>query len=161
MRTRIPFLVAALLIAALFLPALASQTARAAGTADLAITMTPGKKHLHYQQSMRNTITVSNLGPDTATGVTIAINESDSINPGPIVCADGTEIQNWEICPPITLAAGESATYTWTVTACCSCCPDGVGVTTATVRHDDATLDPNPDNDFARVDTPYKGRFPT
>jgi hypothetical protein len=161
MRTRITLLVAALLIAALFLPALASQTARAAGTADLSITMTPGKKHLHYQQSMRNTITVSNLGPDTATGVTIATNESDSINPGVIVCADGTEAQPWEICPPITLAANESATYTWTVTACCFCCPDLVGVTTAAVRHDDATLDPNPANDFAQVNTPFKGKFPS
>ena len=161
MRTRIPYLVVAILIAALFLPALTSQPARAAGTADLAITMTPGKKHLQYQKSMHNTITVTNLGPDTATGVTISTNASDSINPGQIVCADGTVVQNYEICPPITLAGGESATYTWTVTACCSCCPEGAGITTVTVRHDDATLDPNPDNDFARVDTPFKGRFPT
>jgi hypothetical protein len=160
-RTRHIILIAALLLAALFLPALALQTARAAGTADLAITMVPSKKHLRYQQSMTNTITVTNLGPDTATGVTIATGESDSINPGSLVCADGTEVPNWEICPTITLAPGQSATYTWTVTACCTCCPDRVGITTASVRHDEATLDPNPDNDFAQVETRFTGRFPT
>jgi hypothetical protein len=161
LRTTHAILIAALLIAALVLPALALQTARAAGTADLAITMTPGKKHLTYQKSMTNTIVVTNLGPDIATGVTITTNVSDSLNPGSIVCADGTEVPNWEICPPITLLPGQSATYTWMVTACCTCCPDRVGVASAGVLHDAATVDLEPVNDFVQVETPFKGRFPT
>jgi hypothetical protein len=160
-RTRHVTLIAALLVAALFLPALGVQTARAGGTADLAITMTPGEKHFRYQQEMTNTIVVTNLGPDAATGVTIGTGESDSINPGPIVCADGTVAQPWELCPAITPGVGENATYTWSATACCSCCPDRVGITTATVRHDEATLDPNAGNDFVRVDTRFTGNFPT
>ena len=153
-------LVAALLVAALFLPALAPQTAQAATTADLAISMTPAKKHLKFQQSMTQTITVTNLGPGTATGVTVGTNVSDSLNPGSIVCADGTEIENWEICPGITLAAGQQVTFGWTVTACCFCCPDGIGISSAFVLHDEDTLDPNPGNDMAQVRTKFNGKFP-
>lgn len=160
LRARFTILVAVALLAAASAPGLAPRAALAAGTADLSITMTAGAKHLRYQQEMTNTIVVTNLGPGTATGVWISTGESDSINPGPMVCPDGTEVEVWELCAPITLAPGESATYLWTVTACCSCCPDRVGVTTATVRHDEFTLDPNDSNDFTRVDTRFIGKFP-
>lgn len=160
LRTRHVSLIAALLIAALVLPALSVQTARAAGTADLAITMTAGSKHLRHNQTMTNTIVVTNLGPDIATGVTITTNVSDSLSPGPITCADGTVIENFDICPPITLGPGESATYTWEVTACCTCCPDRVGEAVAGVVHDAETLDPNRINDFVGVETRFTGKFP-
>lgn len=158
LRTRLTMLIVALIAAPLIAPA--PGTAQAVGSADLAVTMTPDAKHLRFQQSMTIEITVTNLGPDTATGVWLATGESDSINPGPIVCADGTIPQPGDICPTITLAPGEVVTYSWTVTACCTCCPNRVGVTTAIVLRDEATLDPYPDNNFARVETRFIGKFP-
>jgi hypothetical protein len=163
LRTRFTTFITAALIAASLLPGLAIQPAQAQSlvTADLSITMTAGAKHLRYLEETTNTIVVTNLGPDTATGVWLSTNVSDSLNPGDIVCADGTTIPNYELCGPVTLSPGQTATYLMTVLACCTCCPNRVGISTATVHEDEFTLDPNLDNNFTRVDTRFTGKFPT
>jgi hypothetical protein len=140
--------------------AFAVHPVAAQSRADLAVTMAPSAKHLRFQQSMTVTITVTNLGPETATGVRLSTGESDSINPGRIVCPDGTVSEFGGVCEIGTLAAGESVTATWTVTACCTCCPKRIGVITASVSGDAATEDPNPDNNLARVETGFIGKFP-
>src|SRR3954454_15224696 len=50
----------------------------AAGTADLAVTMVGNKKRLKYGKTLTLTATVTNLGPDVATGVTLGLGVSDS-----------------------------------------------------------------------------------
>ena len=140
--------------------AFAVHPVAAQSSADLAVTMVPSQKHLRFQQSMTVTITVTNLGPDTATGVRLSTGESDSINPGRIVCPDGTVREFEGFCEIGSLGPGESVTATWTVIACCTCCPERVGVITASVSDDTATEDPNPDNNNARVETRFTGKFP-
>lgn len=158
LRTRLTTLVTALAIAALIFPGLATMSARAAGTADLAVTMTPSAKHLRYQQSMTIEIVVTNLGPDTATDVWLSTNVSDSLNPGDIVCPDRTTIRNYELCESVTLSPGQTATYLMTVIACCTCCPNRVGVSTAIV-YDDGTSDPVENNNVAQLSTRFIGKF--
>ena len=51
-------------------------------------------------------------------------------------------------------------TATWTVSACCSCCPKKRGVITAAVFPNQDTIDPNPDNNEARLEIRFIGKFP-
>src|SRR3954468_24908713 len=62
----------------------------AAGTADLAITLVGDKKHLKYGETMTLTATVTNLGPDAATGVTVGLGVSDSYADFGGSCPDGS-----------------------------------------------------------------------
>jgi hypothetical protein len=151
----LPRLISVVALVAAF--AFAVHPVAAQSSADLAVSMTPGKKHLRFQQSMEVTITVTNLGPDAATGVRLDTGESDSINPGSLVCPDGVVNEPCEIGP---LTAGQSVTSTWTVSACCSCCPNKRGVITAAAFADQDTIDPNPDNNAARLEIGFTGKFP-
>jgi uncharacterized repeat protein (TIGR01451 family) len=140
--------------------AFAIHPVAAQSSADLTVTMAPSQKHLRFQESMTVTITVTNLGPDPATGVRLSTGESDSINTGAIVCPDGTVHEFGGTCEIGFLGAGESVTATWTVSACCQCCPKRLGVISASVSGDAVTMDPNPDNNRARVETRFVGKFP-
>ena len=155
-----PAAVLAAVLALALVSGLAVRPAAAQAAADLAVTAAPSKKHLKFGASMTVTITVTNLGPDPATGVTLGAVVSDSLNPGPLVCPDGT-VAEFGPCELGTLAPGASATATLTVIACCACCPEGVGVAIAGVDHDAGTADPNGENNAARVDFKITGRAPS
>jgi hypothetical protein len=138
-------------------PMLAPRPVAAAGTADLAVTMVASKRNLPYGHTMTLTATVTNLGPDAATGVAIGIGVSDSYASFGGTCPDGSVSDRCELG---TLASGESVTLHFQVMACCSCCPEGVGVAVASVFHDADTVDPDPDNDFVRSETRLVGKAP-
>jgi hypothetical protein len=150
-----------LLLAAITLlagwPALTPHPVVAAGTADLKLTMESDKKHLKFGDTMTFTITVTNLGPDAATGVTLGIGVSDSFADLGAACPDGSTST---FCDLGTLAPGAPVTIPFRAMACCSCCPNRLGVAVATVSHDADTVDPVSENESARTETKLVGKAP-
>jgi hypothetical protein len=154
-RLRLIMLVAMLVLAGF--PALVPRPAAAAGTADLAVTLVGSKKNLSYGHTMTLTATVTNLGPDTATGVTLGLGVSDFYADFGGTCPDGS-ISNF--CELGTLAPDASVTVRFRVGACCSCCPEGIGVAFASITHDTDISDPVSLNDSARLETRFVGKAP-
>jgi hypothetical protein len=139
------------------LPALAPHPAVAANTADLAISMVGDQKHLKFGETMTFTVTVQNLGPEAATGVTVGVGVSDSFANFGGHCPDGTVST---FCDLGTLAPGTEITYLYFVMACCTCCTDRVGVAVANGNHGADTVDPVDTNNSVRVETKLVGRAP-
>jgi hypothetical protein len=139
------------------LPAFAASPVVAAGSADLAVTMIGNAKHLKYGQTITFTATVTNLGPDAAGGVTLGIGVSDSYANFGGVCPDGS-VSN--ICSLGTLPPGARVTVLFSAGACCSCCPEGIGVAVASVFSDATTVDPVAANDSVRIETKFVGKAP-
>jgi uncharacterized repeat protein (TIGR01451 family) len=136
---------------------IAPKPAVAIGTADLAVSLTPSKNHLKFGETMSLSVTVKNLGPDAATGVEVGVGVSDSFANFGGNCPDGTVSS---ICSLGSLASGAVITFPYFVGACCSCCPDRVGVAVASVNHDADTVDPVIENNQARLETKLTGKPP-
>jgi hypothetical protein len=58
------------------------------------------------------------------------------------------------------MPAGTSISVPFSAYACCTCCPDRIGVAVASVHTDANTVDPNPDNDSFRSETKLTGKAP-
>jgi hypothetical protein len=138
-------------------PAIAPQPTAAAGTADLSVAMASEKKNLKFGDTMTFTITVTNLGPDPATGVTIGIGVSDSYGDLGATCPDGSTST---FCDLGRLESGANVTVLFRALACCSCCPNRLGVAVASVSHDAETIDPVSANDSVRTETKFVGKAP-
>ncbi len=151
------FLVAICVVLLLLVPSLASNPAMAIGTSDLSVTLTAPKKHLKFGETMTLSVSVKNLGPDTATGVEVGVGVSDSYANFGAQCPDGT---GSTICQLGTLTPGSVITFPYFVGACCTCCPDRVGVAVANVTHDADTIDPIEENNSSRVETKLIGKAP-
>ena len=150
-------LVSFLVILTMALPALALHPAKAATTADLAISLVPARKNLKFGETMSYTVTVTNFGPETATGVTTGVGVSDSLANFGAQCPDGTVST---FCTLGTLAPGTAISFLYFVGACCTCCPDRLGVAVASVSHDADTVDPIDANNSVRVETKLVGKAP-
>jgi uncharacterized repeat protein (TIGR01451 family) len=137
--------------------ALSPHPAAAIGTADLAITMVGDKKHLRFGDTITFTVTVTNLGPDAATGVTLFLGVSDSYADFGGTCPDGSTSN---ICDLDTLASGASITVLFRLGTSNSCPPDRLGVAVASVSHDAETVDPISANDSVRTETKFVGKPP-
>ena len=147
-----------LTVSLLSLLALAPGAAIALGSADVAVTMVAAKKSVPYGRPVRFTITVTNLGPDPTTGVSLGVGVSDSYQSGPLTCPDGT-VADGGFCTLDTLAPGASVRASYVATASNSCCPENLGVAVASVSSLSAdAADPNSDNNQARVETPFRGK---
>jgi hypothetical protein len=139
-------------------PAFAPHPAAAAGTADLRVTMEGEKKQLKFGNTMTFTVTVTNLGPDRATGVVLHIGVSDSFGDLGATCPDGSTST---ICDLGSLEAGASVTVPFRAFACCACCPERLGVAIASVSHDADTVDPVAENNSVRTETKLVGKAPS
>jgi hypothetical protein len=143
----------------LALPLIAPHPADAAGTADLSITMKGNHKVLKIGATMTFTVTVTNLGPNEATGVNFGIGVSDSYANFGGTCPDGSTSN---MCSVGTMASGASVSVLFRVMAlCCNCCPDDLGVAVASVNHDADTVDPVSANDEVRIETKFVGKPPS
>jgi uncharacterized repeat protein (TIGR01451 family) len=129
----------------------------AEGTADLAVTMVGDTRHLKFGNTITFTATVTNHGPDTATGVTLFLGVSDSYADFGGTCPDGSTSN---ICDLGTLASGASVTVLFRLGTSNSCPPDRLGVAVASVSHDVETVDPISANDSVRTETKFVGKPP-
>ncbi|MFL5761372.1 MAG: CARDB domain-containing protein [Thermomicrobiales bacterium] len=147
----------ALITVILGLPVLATHPAAAATTADLAIEMDGGKSHLRFGGTMTLTVTVSNLGPEVASGVTAGIGVSDSLADLGAICPDGS-VSN--MCNLGSLAPGAVVSFPFVVMACCACCPDHIGIAVASVSADADMVDLVEANNTFRFETRLVGKAP-
>jgi uncharacterized repeat protein (TIGR01451 family) len=128
------------------------------GTADVAVAIVAAKKAVHFGKQVTFTITVTNLGPDPTTGVSLGVGVSDSYGSGPLTCPDGNPADGG-FCTLDTLVPGASVTASYVATASNACCPENLGVAVASVNSLSAdAADPNGDNNQARVETTFKGK---
>jgi hypothetical protein len=135
--------------------ALSPLPAAAAGTAELGIAVRASARVLRFSDTVTFTITVTNLGPDAATGVWVGLGTSDSLANFGGTCPDGT-VSN--MCDLGTLGSGDQVTVQIRAMACCACCPDRLGVAVADVSHDAETVDPNPANNRVRIEIKLVGK---
>ncbi len=119
--------------------------------ADLSVTASwagGGPAKAGVGQTVTYAVSVTNLGPDTASGVIVFAQTPDQFNPVSITCSDLSFCSE----PGGTLLAGSTVTATIVGVVCCF--PKGESRTTgagATVVAD--TLDPNLNNNSASVVT--------
>jgi hypothetical protein len=137
--------------------ALAAPPAAAATTADLAVTMVSDRKHLKFGQTLTFTVTMTNHGPEAATGVTLFHGVSDAYAEFGGTCPDGSRST---ICDLGTLASGASVTVLFRVGTNSACPPERGGVAVARVSPDAETIDPVSANDSVRTETKFVGKPP-
>jgi uncharacterized repeat protein (TIGR01451 family) len=138
-----------LLTLVLAVPTFTPSPVNAAGTADLGITVKHSARAVRYGATITFATTVTNLGPDTASGVVVSIGVSDSLADCGGTCPDG---MTSNICELGALAPGASVTILFQSMALNSCCPENLGVAVADVSHDAETIDPNAANDSVRIE---------
>ena len=138
---RFPVTLLTVLILALgMVPAASAQEP----TADLALTKTADRKNVKIGQNITFTITVTNLGPDTATGVYFGDSLPDPLNFVSSSCDRGTAF--WGLCRVDSLAASESATITVVTTPITNPAQSERKFTNLAYIAESTTFDPNPDN---------------
>ena len=135
--------------------ALAAHPAIATSTADLAVTMVGDTKDLTSGNTITFAVTVTNHGPDVATGVSVDVGVSDSYVDFGGTCPDDSVAS---FCDLGELAPGSSVTVLYRLGVRYACSPDRLGVAVASVAHDAETVDPISANDFVRTETKFGGK---
>ena len=113
-------------------------------TADLALTKTADRKSVKIGETITFTITVTNLGPDTATGIYFGDSIPDPLNFVSSSCDQGAVF--WGLCRVDSLAVGESATITLVTTPITNPAQGERKFTNTAYIAESTTFDPNPDN---------------
>ena len=113
-------------------------------SADLALTKTADRTNVKIGQTITFTITVTNLGPDTATGIYFGDSLPDPLNFVSSSCDRGTTF--WGLCRVDSLAVGESATITVVTTPITNPAKSERKFTNLAYIAEATTFDPNPDN---------------
>lgn len=118
-------------------------------TADLALTKTADQKAAKIGETITFSITVTNLGPDTATGIYFGDSLPDPLNFVSSSCDRGTAF--WGLCRVDSLAVGESATITVVTTPITNPARSERKFTNLAYIAESTTFDPNPDNNTASL----------
>jgi uncharacterized repeat protein (TIGR01451 family) len=118
-------------------------------SADLAITKAADQTRAKIGEAITFTITVTNLGPDTATGIYFGDSIPDPLNFVSSSCDRGTAY--WGLCRVDSLAAGESATITLVTTPITNPAKSERKFTNLAYIAEATTFDPNPDNNTASL----------
>lgn len=141
------------LSAAWIIPSLAP--ARAADTPDLSIVASwagGGPARAKVGEMVIYAVSVTNLGPGTATGVVVVAVTPDQLNPISVTCSDVSFCST----PGGSLAAGDTVTATVVDVVCCF--PKGDSrITNAGAAVLSTTVDPNLENNTATVATRIVG----
>jgi len=104
-------LLVAVTFSAMLMASLAtSPRVAASGTADLALSIQPASGKLKRGETITLSVTVTNLGPDTATNVSLGAGTSDALALLSITCPEGPAAGGF--CTATTLASGERLTAT-------------------------------------------------
>jgi uncharacterized repeat protein (TIGR01451 family) len=143
---RFPLTLLTILILALgMVPAASAQEP----SADLALTKTADRKNVKIGQTITFTITVTNLGPDTATGIYFGDSLPDPLNFISASCDKGPTFGG--ACAVDSLAVGESATITIVATPITNPARSERKFTNTAFIAESATFDPNPANNTASL----------
>ena len=118
-------------------------------TADLALTKTADRKSVKIGETITFTITVTNLGPDAATGIYFGDAIPDPLNFVSASCDKGPAFGG--ACAVDNLAVGESATITVVTTPITNPAQSERKFTNTAFIAESATFDPNPDNNTASL----------
>lgn len=150
-RFLVPFLSVLTLVAGSASPALAQEP-----TADLALTKTADRTRARIGETITFTITVTNLGPDTATGIYFGDSLPDPLNFVSSTCDRGTAY--WGLCRVESLAVGESATITVVTTPINNPAKSERKFTNTAYIAEAAPFDPNPSNNTASLSLQIIGK---
>ena len=118
-------------------------------TADLALTKTADRKGVKIGETITFTITVTNLGPDAATGIYFGDAIPDPLNFVSASCDKGPTVGG--DCAVDSLAVGESATITVVTTPITNPAQSERKFTNTAFIAESTTFDPNPDNNTASL----------
>jgi large repetitive protein len=88
-----------------------ARSAAAQETADLSLTKVADRTHVRVGENITYTITLTNLGPATATGITFGDPLPDQLNLVSFTCSQGT-LSGGPFCAIENLASGASVTAT-------------------------------------------------
>jgi uncharacterized repeat protein (TIGR01451 family) len=127
-------------------------------TADLALTKTADRKNVKIGQTITFTITLTNLGPDTATGIFFGDPIPDPLNFVSASCDQGTVTEFGGFCIVDSLAVGESATITLVATPITNPAKSERKFGNTAFIAESATFDPNLDNNMASLDLRIIGK---
>ena len=127
-------------------------------TADLSLTKTADRKNVKIGQAITFTITVTNLGPDTATDVYFGDSLPDPLNFVSASCNRGPTFGG--ACAVESLAVGESATITLVATPITNPARSERRFTNTAFIASSGTFDPNPNNNTASLHLHIVGKIP-
>ena len=117
--------------------------------ADLALTKTADTKNVKIGENITFTITVINLGPDTATGIYFGDALPDPLNFVSASCSKGPTTGG--ACAVDSLSVGESATITLVATPITNPAQSERCFTNTAFIAQSDIFDPNPDNNTASL----------
>jgi uncharacterized repeat protein (TIGR01451 family) len=140
-------------LAAVLLTGLGGQTAAAQETADLGITKVAAQKTVRAGETVTYTVTVTNLGPGTATGVVFGDSLPDQLN-----LVDSTCGAVSAFCSVESLPSGASSTITIVATPIPNLARGERRIMNTAFVLQSATSDPNPSNDQASVTVQFVGQ---
>lgn len=134
------------------------HSSSAQDTADLALTKEVDKKNAKIGDNMTFTITLTNLGPSTATGVTFGDPLPDPLNLVSFTCSQGVEVGSF--CEVGSVASGASVTATLVTTPIANPAKSERKFTNTAFISESGTTDPNSGNDSATLDLHISGKTP-
>ena len=117
--------------------------------ADLSLTKTADRKNAKIGENITFIITVTNLGPEAATGIYFGDSIPDPLNFVSSACDRGDVF--WGLCRVDSLAVGESATITLVATPITNPARSERKFTNLAYIAESATFDPNPANNTASL----------
>jgi large repetitive protein len=142
------YLITVLTVLILMLGIVSSASAQEPG-ADLALTEVADQTRAKIGENITLTITVTNLGPDTATGIYFGDSIPDPLNFVSSSCDRGTPF--WGLCRVDSLAVGESATITLVTTPITNPAKSERKFTNLAYIAEATIFDPNPQNNTASL----------
>lgn len=139
-RYTVVFLTILMLMAGSVQPAFAQEAA------DLALTKVADGRNVKIGENITFTITVTNHGPGTATGILFGDPVPDPLNLVSFTCSQGT-VSGQSFCALDSLASGESVTATLVATPITNPAKSERKFTNTAFISEATTFDPNPSND--------------
>lgn len=134
------------------------QPAAAQESADLTITKVADSKNVRIGENITYTITLTNLGPDSATGVVFGDPLPDPLNLVSFTCSQGIS-NGGSFCAVASVPSGTSATATLVATPITNPAKSERRFTNTAFISDSATPDPD-SNNSASVTTHIIGKTP-
>lgn len=135
------------------------QPAAAQETADLTLTKVADRRHVRIGENITFTITLTNLGPATATDVSFGDPVPDPLNLVSFTCSQGT-IRGLSFCAVDSLPSGASVTAVLVATPITNPAKSERWFSNTAFIAEAAPPDPNSSNNSASVTTHIIGKTP-